>query len=69
MDHLSALEFRLHNERMRLNNSKTDQEREIRQVWVDGIEKEIAAEYAFLGKDQPIYPEMTIDEIFSELDA
>lgn len=49
--HLDALEYRLHNETMRLNNVKTDGERSMRAVWVDQIKKEIADEKKFLGID------------------
>lgn len=40
--HLDSLQIRLTNERERLANAKSDKEREIRSVWVAGIEKEIA---------------------------
>jgi hypothetical protein len=53
MEHLHALELMLHNERERLARSKTESERALRAVWVRQTEKEIAAEYAFLGKEQP----------------
>jgi len=54
--HLDALNFRLSNERVRLANAKTVAERELRAVWVAGIEKEIAAELKFIGAP-------TLDEI------
>ncbi len=70
--HLNALEERLVRERARLYNSKTPCERELRQVWVDGVEKEIASERKFLGL--PAVDTMTegllsIDEILEQLEA
>ncbi|WP_145142255.1 hypothetical protein [Paenibacillus sp. Y412MC10] len=47
--HLNALYVRLSHERSRLDAAKTEQEREIRGVWVKGIEKEIESEKQFLG--------------------
>lgn len=47
--HLSALQYRLHNETRALAAARTDQERKMRAVWVAQIEREITAEYAFLG--------------------
>lgn len=64
--HLDALIQRSANERQRLNASKTDAERIQRQVWVDGIEKEISAEYKFLCIPQPA--EMSLEEVFAEMD-
>ncbi len=49
MDHLSALELRLSNERERLSAATTDAERELRSVYVAQCEREIAGERAFLG--------------------
>ena len=47
--HLNALQFRLHNEARALAAATSASERELRAVWVAQIEREIAAEYAFLG--------------------
>lgn len=47
--HLNALEFRLHNERQRLSQSKTSAERAARTAIVAGIEREIVWERDFLG--------------------
>lgn len=47
MTHLSTLELRLSNERARLANAKTDQERQLRIVWVAQIKKEISGEHRF----------------------
>jgi hypothetical protein len=49
VSHLSALELRLHNETMRLQNAKTKGERATREVWIKQIEKEIAHEKEHLG--------------------
>ena len=59
INHLHALELRLSNERNRLNNAKTENERNLRNVWVKQIEKEIANEIKF---DQ-----ITIDDLANEL--
>ena len=47
--HLNALELRLSHERVRLANARTPGESAMRAVWIAGIEREIAAEYKFLG--------------------
>lgn len=66
--HLAALELRLSHERDRLAASKTPKERELRRVWVAGIEKEIAAEKAFLGiPDTAAQCVMSDDELLEEL--
>jgi hypothetical protein len=62
MTHLDALELRLSNERMRLATEKSPKARELRRVWVAGIEKEIAAEREFIGESVP-----TDDELLAEL--
>lgn len=46
MEHLDALNLRLSDERERLAAAKTDKERAMRQVWVDGIAREISREQA-----------------------
>jgi hypothetical protein len=65
MDHLSALELRLSNERIRLSNAQTDAERELRQVWIKQIEKEIEAERGFNNLDDS--ESMTEWELLSQL--
>lgn len=65
MTHLDALELRLSNERLRLSAATSTQEKEMRTVWVAQIEKEIAAEYKFLGIAPPA--DMTDEEILAEL--
>lgn len=49
MDHLSALELHLSNERERLAAATTETERELRRVYVAQCEREVAGERAFLG--------------------
>jgi hypothetical protein len=51
--HLSALQARLSNERVRLANATTKQERDMRAVWVAQIEKEIAREQSRTWSDTP----------------
>lgn len=63
--HLNALELRLSNERNRLAQAKTNKERELRKVWIAQIEKEIASERNFVGKET----EMSDDELLAELGA
>jgi phage host-nuclease inhibitor protein Gam len=67
MAHLDALRFRLSNERVRLANAKSDKEREVRQVWVAGIEREIAQEIKFLGKQETDQCELNDDELLLAL--
>jgi len=67
--HLDALNLRLSHERSYLAAAKTDKERAIRKVWIAQIEREIAQEMAFLGR-QTIDPEianMRDDDLLAEL--
>jgi len=48
MTHLDALELRLSNERLYLSAAKTENERNLRRVWITQIEKEIECEKKFL---------------------
>ena len=64
--HLLALMTILSHERERLANAKSDQERALRSVWVSQLEREIAAEEAFLGLE-PIDRAMSDDELLAEL--
>lgn len=66
MTHLDALELRLSHERARLAAAKSKGEREIRTVWVRGIEKEIADERKRLGLTNEL-PEVSDDELLAEL--
>jgi hypothetical protein len=63
LTHVHALELNLSHERMRLFAAKSEGERELRAVWVDQLEKEIEAEYKFLG----IEPEELSDEDLANL--
>lgn len=69
MNHLDTLELRLSNERMRLANAKTPQERALREAWVAQIEREIAAERRFLAKDiiDPSIEALSDDELYAAL--
>lgn len=72
MTHLNALQVRLSNERNRLTKAKTKNERELREVWVAQLEKEVAREIEFLKvnaeyiKDDPTI-EMSDDELLAAL--
>jgi len=67
--HLDALKLRLSHERSYLAAAKTQKERAIRQVWIAQIEREIAAEMAFLGQTaiDPEIAAMSDDELLAEL--
>jgi len=66
--HLNALNLRLHNETVRLNNATNPNEIALRTVWVDGIKDEIKREREFLGlpSDKDV-SEMSDDELLKEL--
>ena len=63
LTHLHALELNLSHERVRLFAAKSPGERALRAVWVDKLQREIDAEYAFLG----IEPEALSDEDLADL--
>jgi len=63
MDHLSALQLSLSNERIRLSQATNKGEVELRKVWVKQLEKEIEGEHKFLNKDNA----MSDDELLKEL--
>lgn len=66
--HLDALQVGLSHERIRLANAKTPLERELRTIWVQQYERQIADEYVFLGiEPPPPVEEMTADEMLAEL--
>jgi hypothetical protein len=67
MAHLNALELRLSNERNYLAKAKTDKERELRNVWISQIQKEIDRERGFLGLKGGDGPSMSDDDLLSEL--
>jgi len=62
--HLDAILARLGRETARLEAATNDREREFRQLQISQANKELAAEYEFLG----IEP-MSIDDIAAELEA
>lgn len=66
-NHLDALELRLSHERVRLDNAKSIKERTMRQVWVNGIEREIKHEIERL--DSTPVESMTDDELFNALQS
>lgn len=71
LSHLNSLEASLARETVRLENSKTSYEVEMRTVWVSQIKKEISGEYKFIGI-QPLTEKliaMSDDELLSELMA
>ena len=65
--HLDALQLNLSHERERLAKAKRPQEIALRTVWVAQYEREIAAEYAFLGIDPNVDCNLSTDELFDEL--
>jgi hypothetical protein len=62
MDHLSMLQLRLSNERIRLSQATSKGEIELRTVWIKQMEKEISGELEFLSVN-----EMSTDELLKEL--
>lgn len=66
--HLDALNLRLSHERGYLAAAKSNKERALRRVWIAQIEKEIAAELAFLSKSGDL-PEMSDDDLLAALAA
>lgn len=70
LTHLNALEFRLHNETMRLRSATCPKEIALRTVYVAQCEKEVAGELEFLGISASTADnDMSIDEILAELEA
>ena len=63
LSHIHALELHLSHERVRLFAAVSPEERALRAVWVHQLEKEIEAEYKFLG----IKPEELSDEDLANL--
>jgi len=68
LSHLHALELHLSNERVRLAQASSAQEREIRSVWVTQLEREIEGEKQFLGITGTL-PALSDDEILRELEG
>lgn len=72
LTHLNALETRLSNERNYLAREENTLNRKgiaIRKIWISQIQKEIAAEYKFLGIAPLTIDEITMsdDELLAEL--
>lgn len=65
--HLHALELRLSHEREYLRVAKTEDERELRTVWIVQIQREIDRERDFVGGLISDLPAMTDDELLKEL--
>lgn len=63
LTHLHALELHLSHERVRLFAAKSDGERKLRAIWVEQLQREIDAEYKFLG----IAPEELSDDDLADL--
>ena len=70
LSHLDALNLRLSHEREYLRTAKSQQEKELRTVWIAQIEKEIQGEMKFLGiETTPDEILMSDDELLNELNA
>ena len=65
--HLSYLELGLHNERTRLAAVTSEGERKLRQVWVAQLEREVAAERAFLGLSEHPVTDVSDDDLLADL--
>ena len=72
LSHLDALQICLSHERVRLTQAtraNRQQDIALRTAWVAQYEREIAAEYAFLGIDPNVDCDLSDDELLSELSA
>jgi hypothetical protein len=69
--HLDALQSRLGRERSRLASAKSENEKNFRAREIASCEKEIAAEYKFLGIEPLSLEEimMSDDELLAELEG
>ena len=66
--HLDALELRRSHERARLAVATAPADRQLRAVWVAQIEREIAAERAFLGLPESVATDdLDADSLLAEL--
>ena len=63
MDHFSALQLRLSNERIRLSQATNKDEIALRSAWVKQMEKEVQGEIEFLSQCD----DLTADELLKEL--
>lgn len=66
-EHLDALKARLFRERSRLSKAATENEKTFRLREIASCEKEIAAEYKFLGIKPVSLDDILDDELISEL--
>jgi hypothetical protein len=67
--HLDALQLRLSHERSYLAAAKSAGERELRSVWIQQIEREIACELEHLGLVPVDAEAMSDDELLAELEG
>lgn len=65
MTHLDHLELNLSNERIRLQNATTDNEKKLRTVWIAQLEKEIEQEKKLIGSPQ--YDNLSDEELLRQL--
>ncbi len=66
--HLDALNLRLSHERVHLSNAKTDNERQMRRVWIAQIEKEIESEKKFLNMSERNDTHMSDEDLLRALE-
>lgn len=66
--HLNALQANLSREEKRLALAVSEGERALRTVWVAQLQREVAAEYEFLGIT-PCDDDMSDDELLAALQA
>jgi hypothetical protein len=69
LSHLNALRLRLSHESVRLEQAKTQRERDLRAVWVAGIQREIESELLFLGIADDDGFNGSTDDLLAELMA
>lgn len=67
--HLVTLQERLSRERVRLSEARTQKEKQLRQVWVAQVEREIEQEMKFLGIEPVSAVEMSDDELLAALES
>lgn len=65
--HLEALELRLSHERSYLAEAKTEEEQELRKVWIAQIEKEIKQEMKILGIEEQEAFARSDEDLLNEL--
>lgn len=65
--HLNALNVNLSNEKIRLETAQSEIERQMRRVWIVQLEKEVAAERAFLGLPVEVTECLSDDDLLAEL--